>query len=266
MSKEQQKKSAAEAALEFVEAGSVVAGKAYFVTNNEPLPQGEIIGKLLASLESEGLTDNTMVVFTSDNGGGNAQRREVEGETRRFNGPLREGKRSIFEGGIRVPTVACWPGKIQPGRVSDHVCAFWDLMPTFGEVAGTSVPDDIDGISFAPTLLGEKAKQKQHDYLYWELQIDGWGKKLPKGGFRQAIRKGDWKAVRYGSESNIEIYNLKEDINETNDLASENIELVEEMEGLFSTSRTETAVFPYGGKLQDYRAKDRYNANLIVAN
>ena len=96
--------------------------------------------------------------------------------------------------------------------------------------------------------------------------MDGWGRKLPKGGFRQAIRKGDWKAVRYGAESKIEIYNLKEDVNETNDLSSENPDLVEEMEGLFSTSRTETGAFPYGGKIQDYRAKDRYDPNLSTVN
>jgi arylsulfatase A-like enzyme len=136
-------------------------------------------------------------------------------------------------------------------------------MPTFAEIAGVESPGK-DGISIIPELTG--GNQPKHKYLYWELQLDGWFRTLPLGGFRQAVRKGDWKAVRYGAESKIEIYNLIDDINETTNLAADHPDLVEEMAGLMKEARTETEVFPYGGKVQDYKGKDRYDPNLSTVN
>lgn len=218
------------------------------------------IGRLLKRLEDDGDLENTLVLFTSDNGA------HHEGHDHLFfesTGGLRGFKRDMYEGGIRTPFIAVWQNKIKPGVVSNHQGAFYDFMPTFAEVAGIEAPGE-DGISIIPELTG--LDQPAHDYLYWELQLDGWGRTLPLGGFRQAIRKGNWKAVRYGAESDIELYNLKDDIYETKDIAIDHPKVVEEMEGLLKTSRTETEGFPYGGKYQDYRAKNRYNANLVPTN
>ena len=118
-----------------------------------------------------------------------------------------------------------------PGAVSQHPGAFYDFMPTLAEIAGISYPENLDGISLLPELLGKP--QEEHDYLYWELQLDGWGRPLPDGGFRQAIRMGDWKAVRYGIINRTELYNLEKDLYETHDLAPEHPDIVQKMEALF---------------------------------
>lgn len=209
------------------------------------------IGRLLKRLEDDGELDNTLVLFTSDNGA------HHEGHDHLFfesTGGLRGFKRDMYEGGIRTPLIAVWKDKIKPGITSSHQGAFYDFMPTFAEVAGIASPDK-DGISIIPELTGKE--QLMHDYLYWELQLDGWFRTMPLGGFRQAIRKGDWKAVRYGSESKTELYNLIDDINETNDVAVDNPEIVTDMNTLFIEARTETEGFPFGGKVQDYKAKDK---------
>ncbi|MFQ5811206.1 MAG: arylsulfatase, partial [Armatimonadota bacterium] len=138
------------------------------------------IGRVFALLKELGLDEDTLVMFSSDNGpcaAGGQDYQFFESQ-----GPLRGIKRDLYEGGIRVPTIARWPGKIEAGAVSEHVSAFWDVLPTFAELAGGEPPADIDGISMAPTLLGRSDEQKQHEYLYWEH----------KGA--QAVRLGDWKA------------------------------------------------------------------------
>lgn len=195
------------------------------------------IGSLMQLLKDLGIDDNTLVIFTSDNGP------HLEGghdpEFWDSNGPLRGFKRDLYEGGIREPMIARWPGKIKPGTVSDHISAFWDVMPTFAQIASVSCPADIDGISFLPTLLSAKGAQKQHDYLYWEF---------PVGKGAQAIRKGDWKAVRVGVSKDpdipVELYNLAEDIGETTDVAAEHPDIVEEMKALFKSARIPSEVFP----------------------
>jgi len=214
------------------------------------------IGRLLKRLESDGELDNTLVIFTSDNGA------HHEGHDHNFfnsTGGLKGFKRDMYEGGIRVPFIAYWKDKIKPATVSGHQGAFYDFMPTFAEIAGIEPPGQ-DGISILPELLGKK--QQKHDYLYWELQLDGWGRELPKGGFRQAIRMDNWKAVRYGINSETELYNLEEDVFETNNLAADFPGIILKMNKLFQESRTETKGFPYGGKIQNYRARDRYNSNI----
>jgi arylsulfatase A-like enzyme len=152
--------------------------------------------------------------------------------------------------------IAVWKGRIPPGSVSDHQAAFYDFMPTLAEIAGFGNPENLDGISLMPELLGKP--QEKHDYLYWELQLDGWGRPLPDGGFRQAIRMGKWKAVRYGIMNETELYNLEIDLYETQDLAAENPDIVRKMEALFEGARTETDGFPFGGIIQDRPARERH--------
>jgi arylsulfatase A-like enzyme len=158
------------------------------------------------------------------------------------NGPLRGHKRDLYEGGIRIPFIAYWPGVIEAGRESSHPSAFWDFLPTATEIAGVPAPEGIQGLSFLPTLKG-KGKQAVHDYLYWELN--------ERGG-RRAIRMGDWKAVEYRVNRGerrgpVELYNLKDDIGESNDLAAEHPELVAELTAKMDAARVPSATFPFPG-------------------
>jgi arylsulfatase A-like enzyme len=211
------------------------------------------IGRLLTRLEEMGELENTLVIFTSDNGphwapGGH------DLEFFNSNGELKGGKRDLYEGGVRVPMVAYWKGKIKAGTTSQHISAFQDVMPTLAEVAGTNTPDQTDGISFLPTLLGKE--QLTHDILNWEFQLSGWFQTIPDGGFRQSARKDNWKAVRYGVNSKTELYDLDQDISESKDLAADHPEIVKELELVFESERTETTGFPYGGVVQDYKSME----------
>ncbi|MBN2270017.1 MAG: arylsulfatase [Sedimentisphaerales bacterium] len=188
------------------------------------------VGRIMALLKKLGLDKNTLVIFTSDNGptyAGGADAGFFESA-----GPLRGLKGSVYEGGIRVPFIARWPGKIKPGSVSDHVSAFWDFLPTACEIIGVEPPGDIDGISYLPTLLGRPQDQKTHHHLYWEL------------AGRQGIRMGDWKLVRTRPGATIELYNLADDIGEKNDIGKENPEILAKMTEMLTTARTESEVFP----------------------
>ena len=129
-------------------------------------------------------------------------------------------------------------------------------MPTLAEVAGISIPKETNGISFLPTLIGQE--QKKHEFLNWEIQLSGWFQNLPDGGFRQACRIGNWKGVRYGIDSAVELYNLDTDISETNDVAGQHPELVNKILSIFQTNRTKTVYFPYGGVVQDYKSQDKF--------
>lgn len=184
------------------------------------------IGQLLARLKELRLDEKTLVIFSSDNGphreGGNRP------EFFEASGPLRGIKRDLTEGGIRVPFIACWPGRIAPGQVSDHVGYFGDMMATLAELAGAEPPADIDSISIVPTLLGHKGDQKQHAYLYWEFH---------ERGFKQAVRMGDWKALRMGTQKPIELYNLKDDLGETRNVAAEHPEVIARIQAILATAR-----------------------------
>lgn len=136
------------------------------------------------------------------------------------NGGLRGFKRSLHDGGIRVPMIAWWPGKVEPG-VTDHVSAFWDWLPTACELIGVEAPSGIDGISFAPTLLGSAETQKNHPYLYWR-----WSK------FR-AVRKGPWKGVQTGDQ--LALFDLRADLGESQDIAAEHPEVVAEIRGVIDS-------------------------------
>ncbi len=189
------------------------------------------IGRILDRLDELGLADNTLVMFTSDNGttytGG------VDAAYFESTGGFRGLKGSVYEGGIRVPFIARWPGRIQPGSVTGHVSAFWDVMPTLADVAGVDAPEGIDGVSFLPTLLGG-AGQRAHDALYWEYHG------LWNGA--QAVRIGDWKGVRLGGHDDpdapIELYDLGADPGETTDLAADHPDVVARVRGVME-SRTE---------------------------
>ncbi|SHM78130.1 Arylsulfatase A [Cyclobacterium lianum] len=193
------------------------------------------VGEILAKLEELGLRENTLVVFTSDNGphleGG------ADPEFFDSNGPYRGHKRDLYEGGIRVPMIANWPGKISPGK-TDHPSAFWDVYATFGEITGATVPENTDGISFAPTLLGRADEQGAHEFLYWEF--------VEQGG-KQAVRKGPWKAIRVNlsrdDDPPIELYHLEEDPGEQNNLADQQPERVAELKALMQSSHRPNPVF-----------------------
>ncbi len=189
------------------------------------------IGKLMDRLRELGLEEDTIVVFSSDNG----PHREGGGDPSFFQsaGPLRGFKRSLHDGGVRVPFVVCWPGRVKPGSSSDHIGAFWDFLPTAVEVAGGKTPDKIDGISFLPTLLGKE--QKQHDFLYWEFF---------EGGFQQAARMGKWKAIRPKLGGPLELYDLEKDIGETTDIAARHADVVARIEECLRHARTESPFFP----------------------
>ena len=194
------------------------------------------VGEVLAKLKELGLEKNTLVLFSSDNGP--HQEGGADPDYFDSNGPLKGYKRDLYEGGIRVPMIAYWEGKIVGGTKSEHASAFWDVMPTVAELAGIQTPENIDGISLLPALLGKE--QKQHETLYWEFH--------EKGG-RQALRKGDWKLVRYEvfdpAKTTTELYNLATDIGEENNLAAGNPEQVNEMLQLMNSSRIDSEDFPF---------------------
>ncbi|MFP3904871.1 MAG: arylsulfatase [Armatimonadota bacterium] len=193
----------------------------------------ENCGMMLDLLEKLGIDDNTLFIFTSDNGphaeGG------ADPDFFESRGPLRGMKRDLYEGGIRVPMIARWPAQIEPGTVSDHPSAFWDYMPTFCDIAGCDTPPGIEGISMLPALKGNANRNRSHDILYWEFN---------HREFKQAVRMGDWKAVRNGLTRDIELYRLDEDIHEETNLAAEYPERIAEAAGIFENWRTESAEFP----------------------
>jgi arylsulfatase A-like enzyme len=193
------------------------------------------VGTLLAKLKTLGIDNNTLVIFTSDNGphkeGGNHP------EFFHSSGPLRGIKRDLYEGGIRVPAIARWPGVITPSQVSGQPWAFWDFLPTVAEIAGVTPPAAIDGISILPALKGKPLAGRP--YFYWEFH---------EKGFTQAVRLGDWKGVRRGAAANpIEIYNLADDLGETKDLASQQPEIVSKIAAIMRTARVDSPDYPIKG-------------------
>jgi arylsulfatase A-like enzyme len=190
------------------------------------------VGRLFEKLKALGIDSQTIVFFTSDNGphreGGNKP------EFFRSAGPLRGIKRDLYEGGIREPMIVRWPGRVKSGAVSDHVWAFWDFLPTAAELAGQKPPQGTDGISVVPTLRGQ-GTQLTHPYLYWEFH---------ERGSKQAVRFGDWKAVRLKPDGPVELYDLKADVGERHDVAGEHPHLVAKAEEMFKQARTESPDWP----------------------
>jgi arylsulfatase A-like enzyme len=188
------------------------------------------VGEVLALLKELGLDENTLVFFSGDNGGNDYFKspEHPRGVHQANKHPqtgveYRGTKGTLYEGGLRIPFIARWPGKIAPGSVSDHLGYFPDILPTVAEVTGAKAPADIDGISLVPELLGEKAagrKQAQHEYLYWEIM--GW----------TAIRQGDWRAVRPKANAAWELYDLANDPSESRNLAAARPEVLAKLTAL----------------------------------
>jgi arylsulfatase A-like enzyme len=192
------------------------------------------VGRLMTKLGELGIGEKTIVFFTSDNGphkeGG------VDPSFFHGSGPLQGIKRSLHDGGIREPMLVRWPGKIAPGRASDLPWAFWDVLPTLAELAGAEakIPTGIDGISVVPTLL-DQGVQKRHEFLYWEFH---------EGPSQQAVRMGDWKAIRKRPGAPLELYDLRRDLAEQTDVAVQHPEVVNRIETYLKTARTESETWP----------------------
>jgi arylsulfatase A-like enzyme len=188
------------------------------------------VGRMLDQLKLLGLDQNTLVIFTSDNGPHNESNHNLD----RFkpSGPLTGIKRSLNEGGIRVPAIAYWPGTVPSGTETAHPAYFGDWMATAAELAGVKPPSDVDSISFLPTLLGESERQKAHDFLYWEFH---------EGGFKQAaLYQGRWKGHRAGSpDSPIRLYNLDRDIGEQFDVAPDHPQVADVISRYLAQARTD---------------------------
>lgn len=189
------------------------------------------IGALYEKLEELGIDDNTLVIFTSDNG---HEYDDLNNEFFDSNGIYRGRKRDLYEGGIRMPFVATWPGKIPPGTISDHQSAFWDFLPTVCDIMGKEPSASTDGISYLSALTGGE-NQQSHDYLYWEFN--------EKQGPMQAITKDDWKLIRFDGDR-YELYNLAIDPSEEQNLYTDNNERAQALKQLLSSARTEHPEFP----------------------
>ncbi len=198
------------------------------------------IGRLLSKLREEGLAENTLVLFASDNGAVTA------GGWKHTNfdssGPLRGCKRDLYEGGVRVPMIAWWPGTIAAGRQTDHVSTFWDFAPTACELAGAPAPANTDGLSYVPTLLNQ-GSQPEHDYLYWEFH---------EQGGKQAVRLGQWKGIRLNAKKEpnapLELYNLSNDLGEQHDVSAEHPDVVAQIAALMKQAHTEHPRYHFGGQ------------------
>ena len=194
----------------------------------------DYVADVVAKLRELGIEKETLIIFTSDNG----PHQEAGHDPAYFNsnGSQRGFKRDLYEGGIHVPMIAWWPGTVPAGTETQYVSAFWDMLPTAAEMAGVSPPDNIDGVSFLPTLLGRKG-QREHDYLYWEFhELKG----------RVAIRQGKWKGVRYDVAvdpgSPLELYDLSTDPKETNNVAGQYPEVAAKLDKLIQNARTVSPV------------------------
>lgn len=190
------------------------------------------IGKLLAKLDALGVANNTLVIFASDNG----PHREGGNNPAFFqsSGPFTGIKRALTDGGIRVPGIVRWKGVTKPGTVSDQVWAFWDFLPTVADLVGIPAPSGLDGLSLAPTLTG-RGQQKQHDFLYWEFH---------EGGFKQAVRHGDWKAIRPAPHAPLALFHIGNDPAEKQNLAEKHPDVVAKIAAYLQTARTDSPHFP----------------------
>ena len=206
----------------------------------------EQVGQIIDKVHELGIAEKTLIIFSSDNGphleGG------ADPDYFGSNGPLRGYKRDLYEGGIRVPTMAYWPSQIAPNSSSNHISAFWDFFPTAIEIAGLNYNSSkIDGISFLPELKG--LDQKTHPYLYWEF--------LERGG-RQAVRMNQWKAVRMNMSINpnspLELYNLNQDIGEQENLATQYPKVIEEIRQIMNKEHSPSTIFQF--KFEENKSKN----------
>ncbi len=194
------------------------------------------IGRVMALLKDLNLDENTIVFFTSDNGT-TMLKKQVDYEFFNSVDGFRGLKGDVYEGGIRIPLLVRWPGKIEEGSKSDHISAHYDALATIAEVTGARAPEKHDGISYLPTLLGKKEGQKQHDYLFWDF--GGYGGQI-------AIRQGDWKGVkrnlRKKPDSPLELYNLKTDRSESKNVVGDNPGIAKKLRKLILEAREEPEI------------------------
>ena len=197
------------------------------------------IGQVMNLVRELGLEEDTLFLFTSDNGPTYDRLGGSDSDFFNSSGPLSGRKGSLLEGGIRVPLVACWKGQIPAGQVSDLQSAFWDYLPTFCEVAGADIPAGIDGISMLPTLRGEP-QSETHDFLYWEF---------PSYGGQQAVRMGNWKGIRRGlikdPAAPLQLYDLESDVGESTDVAAQHPEIVRQIQSIMQREHTPSDLFPF---------------------
>lgn len=220
------------------------------------------VGRITSLIDSEGLGENTLIIFAADNGAHNEGGHDVHFFDSA--GPFRGFKRSLYEGGIRSPSIARWTGTTPAGSESSVPWAFWDFMPTAAELAGldrSAFPSDVDGESFAPTILGNPSQQKELPPRYWEFCTDHHVTPDPPvmdddivpllaatprtgKGWGHAVRHGEWKAVSFFEDQPFELYNLTADIGETTDVSAQFPDVVAMMNKIAQQSHTDSILFP----------------------
>ncbi len=196
------------------------------------------VGKLIRLLEELNIDEKTLIIFASDNGNTDGNAREEEIPTKTFfnnESPTHGGKGSSYDGGFHVPAFAYWKTQIDPGQVSDFMWAFWDFLPTAADLAGVDSPDDIDGISFLPVLLGESERQEKHDYLYWEFN-----------GI-QSIRMDDWFGYKPG-DGELELFNLVSDPGQDKDVSGRHPEVAGQIREIMAREHSPSDVWPSPGE------------------
>jgi len=191
------------------------------------------VGKILEKVKQLGIDSNTIIFFTSDNGPCTATIHDAE--FFKSNGIYKGYKRDMYEGGIRIPMIVRWTGKIEAGKTSDKVWAFWDFLPTAADIAGIPFKNNTDGVSVLPTLLGQE--QKLHDYLYWDYGH-------VREAFLQAARWDNWKGILNNKTGEVEIYNLKTDPGEEKNIASSNPDLVQQFKNIIAEAYLPSDDFP----------------------
>jgi arylsulfatase A-like enzyme len=209
------------------------------------------VGRVMGLLKELGLDENTLVLFSSDNGPGGGA-----GNNGRFGSQmgLRDVKGTLREGGLRVPLLARWPGKVPAGRVTDFATAFWDVLPTAAELGGISAPPGIDGISIVPALTGRK--QKAHPYLYWE--------QLTPAKLTRAVRMGEWKAYQAAVGAPVELYHLPTDAAEARDVSGAHPDVVRRMEKIIAGARVEAATPPPDPRIWDKYREDNKRLDALL--
>jgi arylsulfatase A-like enzyme len=191
------------------------------------------VGRIVELVEQLGLKEKTLIIFTSDNGG----HRSV-GQTFDSNGPLRGYKRDLTEGGIRVPFIARWPGIVPAGKTSEASIAFQDMLPSFADLAGADTPHNVDGISVVDALLGGEVEHPR-TYLYWDYGHC-------RDRYDQAVRMGNWKGIRLGQGSKLELYDLSTDIAEDTDVAESYPDIVKEIDNIMQAAAVASTRYPIG--------------------
>lgn len=229
----------------FDDEGPYVGGNGYFPNRYPKATYAGMIsylddqvGEIVQKLKDLGLYENTLIVFTSDNGPSYPGGLDPEYFNSAGPFPNHYGKTKGFtyEGGIRVPMIASWPGRISAGSKTDHISAFWDVLPTLGALTNAKIPDSLDGINFLPTLLNDPKNQKKHDFLYWELAEY-------KG--QQAVRLGNWKGIRkniFEGNMTIELYDLENDPQEIVNLGSKYPDVIARIEKIMASEHTTPAI------------------------